>query len=65
MLFCYSLGCSAPRRAVSLTSFLLRIVLPSLLYLLLPCSFTARLALSGMCDEPVPADWELIPLTWK
>ncbi|EFN58907.1 hypothetical protein CHLNCDRAFT_140848 [Chlorella variabilis] len=50
---------------VSLTSFLLRIVLPSLLYLLLPCSFTARLALSGMCDEPVPADWELIPLTWK
>ncbi|KAL4420517.1 hypothetical protein ABPG75_010173 [Micractinium tetrahymenae] len=49
-----------------LSSFLLRVVLPSLLWLAVPRDGTLRLALSGMCEEPEPlASWALIPLTWR
>lgn len=51
--------------AVRLWSFLLRVVLPSLLYLLLPCAATARWALSRMCEEPDLPAWNIIPLTWR
>ncbi|KAL4855140.1 Glutamate synthase [NADH] [Chlorella vulgaris] len=50
---------------VRLWSFLLRVVLPSLLYLLLPCAATARWALSEMCEEPDLPAWNIIPLTWR
>lgn len=41
------------------------LLLPSMIYRLLPCSFTAWLALVGMCDEPVPEQLELILLEWR
>lgn len=44
---------------------LFRLVLPSVLYRLLPCPLTAWLALVSMCDEPVPADLEMVLLSWR
>ncbi|EFN53901.1 hypothetical protein CHLNCDRAFT_136076 [Chlorella variabilis] len=44
---------------------LFRLILPARLYHLLPCSFTAWLALVSMCDEPFDAAHQQILLNWR
>ena len=53
------------RCAAAHWNIMLRIMLPSMLYRLLPCSFTAWLALASLCDEPHSKDLELVLLEWR
>lgn len=53
-----------PPQSVDNWSVLLKVLLPSMLYRLLPCRWTGRLAMSPMVDEP-DRDLGFILLSWQ
>lgn len=59
-----ALALQCPSPAGDTWAIMLKLVLPSLLYRLLPCAWTARLALSGMCDEP-QGELDFVLANWK
>lgn len=46
-------------------AFALRLMLPAVLYRLLPCSLTAWLSLVSVCDEPAAEELEVVLMGWK